>query len=105
MIKGKGRSKLRNLGSDKVIFELTFLNDKKWPAPSNSEVRVFQIEEIARAKGWDQLSGLENRGEVGVTAAKCQRGCIRVSGRTRRCRALWVMGVSLDFIQRAMGSC
>lgn len=51
MIKGKGRSKLRNLGSDKVIFELTFLNDKKWPAPSNSEVRVFQIEEIACAKG------------------------------------------------------
>lgn len=83
MIKGKGRSKLRNLGSDKVIFELTFLNDKKWPAPSNSEVRVFQIEEIARAKGLGSTQWIRKQREVGVTAAKCQRGCIRVSGRTR----------------------
>ena len=42
MMKWKGRFKLRKLGIDKVIFELTSLNDKKWPASSNSEKRVFQ---------------------------------------------------------------
>ena len=40
-MKWKGRFKLRKLGIDKFIFELTSLNDKKWPASSNSEVRVF----------------------------------------------------------------
>lgn len=45
------RFKLEYLGSDNVIFELTFLNKKKWPATSNSEVRIFQREKKSKHKG------------------------------------------------------
>lgn len=38
------RFKLEYLGSDNMIFELTFLNTKKWPATSNSVVSIFQKE-------------------------------------------------------------
>ena len=55
MMKWKGRFKLRKLGIDKVIFALTSSNDKKWPASSNSEIRVFQnISAHAKALGSTQ---------------------------------------------------
>lgn len=59
-----------NVGSDKIIFELTFLNDEKWPAPSNSGVTAFQIEETASEKGLRSNQWVREMEKVGVAAAK-----------------------------------
>ena len=80
MMRWTRRFKLRNLGSDKVIFELTFLNDEKWPAPLNFEARVFQREETASAKGLGSTHWIRKQGNLGwwQTSVKggseCQEG-------------------------------